>query len=298
MRHLCRSSSCAASRSGRSPVKRNLIKLRLRYPTIKGRTRLLKYSPPRWVSPAVASPLKHAILNTQQGHIEGSTTEIIDDDLDLTALLVEAVRDRGGGGLLDDAQDLEACDYTSILGGLALGVIEVGGNCDDRMCNLCTEVCLCGLLHLGKDHGRDLFGSLWKSQRRQRVEKTSKLVTDKLSGIPFVLHLDAGLSGFVEQLEGPVLHVAPDVGVVELASDETLRVEYSVGGVRVVCVLCRVADPVGVSARRESMARKDLQWFVISEADPRRCGTMPMVVCDDLDTATALHTVRSQSEVG
>lgn len=43
----------------------------------------------------------------------------------------QAVRERGGGGLVDDAQDVQARDLTGLLRGLTLGVVEVRGNGDD-----------------------------------------------------------------------------------------------------------------------------------------------------------------------
>lgn len=54
--------------------------------------------------------------------------------------LVEAVGERRGGGLVDDAQDVEARDLTGLLCGLALGVVEVGGDGDDRVGDGLTEV--------------------------------------------------------------------------------------------------------------------------------------------------------------
>ena len=47
------------------------------------------------------------------------------------ALLVEAVGERGRGGLVDDADDVEAGDLAGVLRRLALGVVEVGGHRDD-----------------------------------------------------------------------------------------------------------------------------------------------------------------------
>ena len=45
-------------------------------------------------------------------------------------VLLHAISEGGSGGLVDDALDLEARDLTSVLGRLALGVVEVGGDGD------------------------------------------------------------------------------------------------------------------------------------------------------------------------
>ena len=67
--------------------------------------------------------------------------------------LVEAVGERGRGRLVDDAQHFEAGDLAGVLGGLALGVVEVGRNGDDRLLDLLAEIGLGGLLHLLQDEG-------------------------------------------------------------------------------------------------------------------------------------------------
>ena len=58
----------------------------------------------------------------------------------LVLLLVEAVRERGGGGLIDDAEDFQPGNLTRILGRLALGIIEIRGNCYDSLRDLFTQV--------------------------------------------------------------------------------------------------------------------------------------------------------------
>ena len=76
----------------------------------------------------------------------------------LVLLLVETVGECGGRRLVDDAQDVEAGDLAGVLRRLPLRVVEVGGDGDDRLRDRVAEVVLRRLLHLLKDHRRDLGG--------------------------------------------------------------------------------------------------------------------------------------------
>lgn len=69
--------------------------------------------------------LEDTVIDGKEIYIESSTTEIVDDDLRLATLLVETVDDGGSGRFVDDTEDLETSDGTSILRGLALSVVEV-----------------------------------------------------------------------------------------------------------------------------------------------------------------------------
>merc|ERR1711899_391756 len=72
--------------------------------------------------------LKDALLNGQDGHIKGATSEIEDENVTLSGsfLLVQTIGDGGSGGLVDDTENIETSDDTRVLGGLSLRVIEVG----------------------------------------------------------------------------------------------------------------------------------------------------------------------------
>ena len=50
----------------------------------------------------------HLASSMEKRNVERSTTEIVDDDLGFTTLLVKIIGNGGGGGrLVDDAKDLE-----------------------------------------------------------------------------------------------------------------------------------------------------------------------------------------------
>ena len=73
-------------------------------------------------------------------------------------LFVEAVGEGGGGGLVDEAEDVEAGDAAGVLGGLALGVVEVGGDGDDGLGDFGAEEAFGVLFELQEDVGGDLGG--------------------------------------------------------------------------------------------------------------------------------------------
>ena len=70
--------------------------------------------------------LEDTLLDGKERNIEGSSTEIEDEDVTLASgLLVKTVGDGSGGGLVDDTEDVETGDGTGVLGCLTLGVVEV-----------------------------------------------------------------------------------------------------------------------------------------------------------------------------
>ena len=151
-----------------------------------------------------ASNLEDAVSELQGRDVEGTAAEIVDGDL-LVGLLLEAVGQGGGGGLVDDAQHLESGDLAGILGGVALGVVEVSRDRDDRLGDLFTELGLGVTLELREDHRGDLG----------RGEGL---------GLPVDLHLDMGVAiGGLHQLVRDAVLLA--AALVVLAAHETLHGE-------------------------------------------------------------------------
>ncbi len=94
-----------------------------------------------------------SVFDGQEGHIESSTSQIEDEHVLFSlALLVESVGDGGSGGLVDDSQYVESGNHSGVLGGLSLGVVEVGGHRDHSVFNWLGQVGFSGFFHLNQHH--------------------------------------------------------------------------------------------------------------------------------------------------
>lgn len=192
----------------------------------------------------------------KEGNIESSTTKIEDEDVSLTLnLLVETVSNSSRGGLVDDSENVQTSDQASILGGLSLGVVEVGWDGDDGVVNGTTKVGLSSLTHLYQDHGRDLFWS-------------------ELLGLTLELDLNEGLSSLVNNLEWEVLHIGLDFRVVELAANQSLGIEDSVCCVHGDLILSSITD----------------QTLRIGEGNERGRRSVTLVVGDNFDSVISKDT--------
>ena len=161
-------------------------------------------------------------------------------------LLVEAVGERGRRRLVDDAQHLEAGDLAGVLGGLALGVVEVGGNGDDGLRDLLAELGFGGLLHLLQDEGRDL-----------------------LRRILLAVGLDPGVAvRALDDLVGDELLVLLDHRVVVAAADEALDGEEGVDRVGDRLALGGQADELLVVGGEGNDRRRGVHAFGVFQ-NPR-----------------------------
>src|SRR5690606_7350856 len=103
--------------------------------------------------------LEETVLDGEKRDIESTSTKIVDNDLALVTLLVKTVGKGSGGGLFDNAEDVETGNDTGILGVLALVVVEVGRDGNDGGGDGLAKVGLSNLLHLAENHGGDLLRS-------------------------------------------------------------------------------------------------------------------------------------------
>ena len=195
--------------------------------------------------------LEHAVTDLQHGDVESAAAEIVDGDR-LAVLLVEAVGQGCGRRLVDDAQHLETGDLAGVLGGLALGVVEIGRNGDHRLLDLLAEIGFRRFLHLLEDHRRDL---------RRRPLAAARL--------------DPGVSIVaLDDLVGDQLLVLLRHRIVIPAADQPLDGEDGVLGIGDRLALGRLADEALPVSR---------------EGDDRRCRACTFRILDDLGVLAVHH---------
>ena len=96
-----------------------------------------------------------ALADFEDRDVEGAAAEVVDGNR-LVLLLVEAVGQRRGGRLVDDAHHFETGDAAGFLGRLPLRVVEVGRHGDDGLGHRLAEVILGRLLQFLQNHRGDL----------------------------------------------------------------------------------------------------------------------------------------------
>ena len=103
--------------------------------------------------------LEDAVAELEDGNVEGAAAQVVDRDGAVVAL-VEAIGQGRRRGLVDDAFHVEPGDASGVLGGLALGVVEVGRNRDHGLADGFAKIGLAGFLHLLQQEGADLAGGV------------------------------------------------------------------------------------------------------------------------------------------
>ena len=101
--------------------------------------------------------LDDAVADLNDGNIKGTAAQVVHHDL-LLFLIVQAVGQSRSRGLVDNTLYLQARDLARILGGLALGVIEIRRNRDNRLGYRLAQIALCIRLQLLQNHSGNLLG--------------------------------------------------------------------------------------------------------------------------------------------
>ncbi|ONH75028.1 NAD-specific glutamate dehydrogenase [Saccharomyces cerevisiae] len=82
---------------------------------------------------------KDTVFNGQQRDIESTTTQVENQDVFFLTLLVQTVSNGSGGRFVNNTQDIQTSNGTSILGSLSLRIVEVSWDSDDSVIDLGTQ---------------------------------------------------------------------------------------------------------------------------------------------------------------
>src|SRR5579863_3121992 len=96
-----------------------------------------------------------AVVQLKNRNIEGAAAEIIDRN-DSVLFLVEAVSERCRRRLVDETKYIKPGDTASVFRGLALGIVKICWNGNDRFRHRCAEEALGVAFKLTQDKGRNL----------------------------------------------------------------------------------------------------------------------------------------------
>ena len=102
--------------------------------------------------------LEDAVVELEDGDVEGPAAEVVDRDLLPRLCLVEAVGQGGRGGLVEEPQHVEPREARRVPGGLPLGVVEVGRDGDHDPVGALEEALLGPRVQEPQDEGADLHG--------------------------------------------------------------------------------------------------------------------------------------------
>ena len=103
--------------------------------------------------------LKDAIAELENGDVESATAKVEDDDL-FVFLGLEAISESGGRRLIDNSFDLKASDFTGVLGGLTLRIVEVGRDGNNSLGNFFAKEGLSISFDFSEDHGGNFLRGL------------------------------------------------------------------------------------------------------------------------------------------
>lgn len=70
---------------------------------------------------------EYATFDGEQRNVKGSSTEIVYKNSRLGSILIETIGEGGGGGFIQDPQNIKTGNCTSVLGRSALGIVEIYG---------------------------------------------------------------------------------------------------------------------------------------------------------------------------
>jgi hypothetical protein len=123
-----------------------------------------------------------ALRQAKDGDVEGATAQVV-DGVDTLAGVVQPVGDGGSGGFVDQSQHVQPGQLRRILGGLALRIVEVGGDGDHHPVEVFVEGVLGAVAQRSEDLGADFHRRLlaFAGVQRDHARMVGKAVRQLLA---------------------------------------------------------------------------------------------------------------------
>ena len=151
--------------------------------------------------------LNRIAVDIQNTDVEGASAQIVDHDL--TGLpFVKPVGKGGGGRFVNDSQDIQPGNEPRVLGGLTLGIREIGRHGNDRVGDGFPDIVFRVRLELLQDHGGDFLRGILLPVNTETPVRTHVSLDGGEGaggigdGLPLGGHADKTLSGFGEGDDG------------------------------------------------------------------------------------------------
>ena len=117
--------------------------------------------------PASGHDFKHALAQAQDGNVKGAAAQVVNGKYALAGI-VQAVGNGRGRGFVDEAEHVEAGQLRGVFGGLALGIVEVGGHGDDGTVDLVVKSVFSPKTQRGQDFSADFNRAFFTGNGLQR----------------------------------------------------------------------------------------------------------------------------------
>ncbi|KAK2555370.1 hypothetical protein P5673_023006 [Acropora cervicornis] len=207
---------------------------------------------------------KHTVVNGQQRYIKGSTTKIKHQDILFSLFLVHTISNCSSRGLVNDSHNIETSNGSSILGGLTLGIIEIGRHCDNSMSDFLAKVGFCNFL---------------KEYRREFDAQCHNHGTDFFSSKCLLFSFDGDLNMrlliFFYHRERKVRQIVFNRFIVPCSTDEPLGIKNRIFWIGSELIFCSITD--------ESFAFR-------CESHVRWSDTISLIVRDDFHPSILKYT--------
>mmetsp|Transcript_12813 Transcript_12813/g.26142 ORF Transcript_12813/g.26142 Transcript_12813/m.26142 type:complete len:258 (-) Transcript_12813:62-835(-) len=197
--------------------------------------------------PTSGPNLEDPVVNGEEGDVEGSSPKVKNQYVLLPVLFIKPVRNSRGCGFVYHTLYFEARNLPRVLGGLPLGIVEVGRDGDDCVVDGGTEEGLRSFLHLPQHHSADLLRA-------------------HVLHLALYLNPNIGLALFIlRHLKREKFLIPLNAGVIKLPPNQPLHVKHCVTRIGGRLVLSSITNkPSALRFAPAHVARRDPVPLLVS----------------------------------